>query len=99
MVAEDGTVLASVEADRPVHPASVTKIATTLALLQELGPEHRFATVVRGPPLEGDRVPGDLVVSASGNPYFLPESAALILAGMVLSIRASAAEGAGAKVE
>ena len=80
VVAEDGAVLASVEADRPVHPASVTKIATTLALLQELGPEHRFATVVRGPPLEGDRVPGDLVVSASGNPYFLPESAALILA-------------------
>ena len=33
VVAEDGTVLASEAADRAVHPASVTKIATSLALL------------------------------------------------------------------
>ena len=71
VLAEDGTVLASVAADRPVHPASVTKIATTLALLRELGPDHRFATRVRGPPPEDGRIRGDLTVAASGNPFFL----------------------------
>src|SRR5262249_17394448 len=44
--AEDGRVLASVVADRAVHPASVTKVATTLALLERLGPDHRFETRV-----------------------------------------------------
>jgi len=74
--AEDGTVLAAVEIDRPVHPASVSKIPTTLALLRRLGPEHRFETrlvgtgaVVRG------TLEGDLVVEASSDPFLVSEHA------------------------
>lgn len=80
-VAADGTVLASEAADRPVHPASVSKIPTTTALLHELGPNYRFATTLRG--IGGVRegaVWGDLVVDGSGDPFLVAESAALILA-------------------
>jgi D-alanyl-D-alanine carboxypeptidase/D-alanyl-D-alanine-endopeptidase (penicillin-binding protein 4) len=78
--AEDGTVLAAVEADRGVHPASVTKVATTLALLARLGPDHRFETrlLAAGPERDG-ALDGDLVVEAGGDPYLVSENAFLIL--------------------
>src|SRR5215831_9355284 len=60
--ADDGTVLASVVADRAVHPASVTKVATTLALLERLGPDHRFTTRIGATgALRDGRLAGDLV--------------------------------------
>ncbi len=80
VVAEDGTVLASEAADRAVHPASVTKIASALALLTRLGPEHRFTTrLVAGGPVDAGVVHGDLVVEASGDPFLVDEGAFLIL--------------------
>lgn len=80
VVAEDGTVLASEAAERAVHPASVTKIATSLALLGRLGPDYRFTTriVARGPLADGV-LHGDLLVEASGDPFLVEEGAALIL--------------------
>lgn len=75
-VAEDGTVLAAVAADRAVHPASVSKVPSTLALLRALGPDHRFATRVRGATPVGGTVEGDLVVEATGDPFLLPQSVA-----------------------
>jgi D-alanyl-D-alanine carboxypeptidase len=42
--AEDGGVLVAQAAERAVHPASVSKVPTTLALLRKLGADHRFAT-------------------------------------------------------
>ncbi len=80
VVAEDGTVLASEAAERAVHPASVTKIATSLALLQKLGPTHRFTTrlLAAGPVTDG-ALAGDLVVEASGDPFLVDEGAMLIL--------------------
>lgn len=80
VVAEDGTVLASEAADRAVHPASVTKIATSLALLQRLGPDHRFATrLLATGPIEAGVLRGDLVVDAGNDPFLVDEGAALIL--------------------
>jgi D-alanyl-D-alanine carboxypeptidase/D-alanyl-D-alanine-endopeptidase (penicillin-binding protein 4) len=78
--AEDGTVLVSVAAERPVHPASVTKVATSLALLERLGPTHRFETRVgtTGPLNEG-QLAGDLVVHGGNDPFFVYESAFLLL--------------------
>ncbi len=78
--AEDGTVLASVAADRPVHPASVTKVATSLALLDRLGPDHRFETRIgaTGPVRDGI-LEGDLVVHGGDDPFFVYESAFLVL--------------------
>jgi len=79
--AEDGTVLAAQAERRPVHPASVTKIATTLALLERLGPDHRFATrLLAGGPLRDGTLAGDLVVDADGDPFLVDEGAARLLA-------------------
>jgi D-alanyl-D-alanine carboxypeptidase/D-alanyl-D-alanine-endopeptidase (penicillin-binding protein 4) len=72
--AEDGTVLAAVEADRPVHPASVSKIPTTLALLRRLGPAHRFETRLVGTgPIEHGTLDGNLIVEASSDPFLISE--------------------------
>jgi len=80
VVAEDGTILASEAADRAVHPASVTKIATSLALLQRLGPDHRFTTrLLATGPIEAGVLRGDLVVDAGNDPFLVDEGAALIL--------------------
>jgi len=81
-VAADGTVLASVAASRAVHPASVTKIASTLALLRALGPGYRFPTRLRAARPTGGVVPGDLLVEASGDPFLLPQSAATMLGAL-----------------
>src|SRR5262245_5218623 len=79
-IAEDGTVLAAEQADRPVHPASVTKIATTLALLRELGPEHRFETSFRaGGAVHDGAIDGNLEVAAGRDPFFVDEGAYLVL--------------------
>src|SRR5688572_28640906 len=74
--AEDGTILVAQQETRPVHPASVTKVATTLALLERLGSEHRFETqfVAGGPVIDGS-LGGDLIVRASGDPFFVFENA------------------------
>jgi len=78
--APDGSVLVAQAESRAVHPASVTKVATTLALLQRLGPSHRFETRVlaTGPERDG-RLDGDLVVEGGNDPCFVFESAFLVL--------------------
>jgi D-alanyl-D-alanine carboxypeptidase/D-alanyl-D-alanine-endopeptidase (penicillin-binding protein 4) len=78
--AEDGTVLAASVAERAVHPASVTKVATSLALLDRLGPDHRFATRLGATgPIRDGRLAGDLVVHGANDPFFVYESAFLVL--------------------
>src|SRR5262245_38256300 len=78
--AEDGSVLVAQAEDRAVHPASVTKVATTIAMLERLGLEHRFETrlLARGDVAAG-RLRGDLVVEGGNDPYFVYESAFLVL--------------------
>jgi D-alanyl-D-alanine carboxypeptidase/D-alanyl-D-alanine-endopeptidase (penicillin-binding protein 4) len=77
--AADGTVLLSQAASKPVHPASVSKVPTTLALLSKLGPEHRFTTtfIARGRLLNGTLY-GDLVVASDGDPSLVDEDALLV---------------------
>jgi len=77
--AQDGTVLLSQSAARPVHPASVSKVPTTLALLRKLGPEYRFVTTfaTNGQIKDGALV-GDLLVDAGGNPALVDEDALLV---------------------
>jgi len=78
--AEDGTVLAAVHVERAVHPASVTKIATTLALLRRLGPAHRFDTrLLATGPVDDGALRGNLVVEAGGDPVLVFENAFLML--------------------
>lgn len=77
---EDGTILVSQAASRAVHPASVSKVATSLALLRRLGPDHRFATrFLAGGAVTDGAVAGDLVVEAEGDPFFVDENALLVM--------------------
>ncbi len=77
--AADGTVLLAQAASVPVHPASVSKIPTTLALLRKLGPDYRFLTTfaASGPVHEGT-IQGDLLIDGGGDPYFVDENALLV---------------------
>jgi D-alanyl-D-alanine carboxypeptidase/D-alanyl-D-alanine-endopeptidase (penicillin-binding protein 4) len=76
---EDGSVLVAEAAADAVHPASVSKVPTTLALLRELGADYRFATRVSASgPLQDGEVQGDLVFDGSGDPFFVDENALLV---------------------
>jgi len=72
---DSGEVWVSQAAERAVHPASVSKVPTTLALIRALGPEHRFET--RFSYLPG-RSP-DLRVEAEGDPFLVDENAVLVV--------------------
>jgi D-alanyl-D-alanine carboxypeptidase/D-alanyl-D-alanine-endopeptidase (penicillin-binding protein 4) len=77
--AADGTALLAQAAAKPVHPASVSKVPTTLALLRKLGPEYRFVTTFtsRGA-VSGGTLHGDLLVESNGDPAFVDENALLV---------------------
>jgi D-alanyl-D-alanine carboxypeptidase/D-alanyl-D-alanine-endopeptidase (penicillin-binding protein 4) len=77
--AADGTVLLAQAAARAVHPASVSKVPTTLALLKKLGPDHRFTTSfsARGRVVDGTLY-GDLIVATDGDPSLVDEDALLV---------------------
>jgi D-alanyl-D-alanine carboxypeptidase/D-alanyl-D-alanine-endopeptidase (penicillin-binding protein 4) len=77
--AEDGSILIAQAADQPVHPASVSKVPTTLALLRKFGPEHRFVTTFEASGrLHDGTLDGDIVVASDGDPYFVDENALLV---------------------
>jgi D-alanyl-D-alanine carboxypeptidase/D-alanyl-D-alanine-endopeptidase (penicillin-binding protein 4) len=78
--AEDGTILVAQQESRPVHPASVTKVATSMALLEQLGHDHRFETqFLAGGPVINGSLKGDLVVRATGDPSFIFENTFFML--------------------
>ena len=74
-----GSSLLAQQAQKPVHPASVSKVPTTLALLRKLGPEYRFTTTfsAHGAPTNGT-LPGDLLVESNGDPAFVDENAIVV---------------------
>ncbi|TMJ38665.1 MAG: hypothetical protein E6G89_11740 [Alphaproteobacteria bacterium] len=78
--AEDGTILVAQQESRPVHPASVTKVATSMALLEQLGHDYRFETqFLAGGPVINGSLKGDLVVRATGDPSFIFENTFFML--------------------
>ena len=66
---ESGTVLQNMNGDKLVRPASNLKLLTSGAVLDKLGPDYRFRTVLYG---RGDQKDdtwvGDLIVKGSGDP-------------------------------
>lgn len=74
-----GFMLEDVDTGRPLIsrmpetgfiPASTAKLATYLAALHILGPEHRFETTVRGSgAIEDGTLAGDLVLVGGGDPF------------------------------
>jgi D-alanyl-D-alanine carboxypeptidase/D-alanyl-D-alanine-endopeptidase (penicillin-binding protein 4) len=81
--AGDGTALLAQAAARAVHPASVSKVPTTLALLRRLGPDYRFTTTIAATgPLSAGVLQGDLLFQGGGDPYFVDENALLVGAAL-----------------
>ena len=64
---EPGRVFAALNVDEPFNPASLVKLATTLAALKRLGPDYRFEiTVYADGALDKDgKLLGDLYVAGS----------------------------------
>lgn len=70
----DQEVLASLNPERMFNPASSIKLATTLAALAALGPQHTWQTEIRTTrTLEGDVLRGDLVLRGGGDPGMVSE--------------------------
>ncbi|MDF5730894.1 MAG: D-alanyl-D-alanine carboxypeptidase [Rhizonema sp. PD38] len=69
-------LMANHEGTTPLPAASLTKIATTLVALKNLGPDHQFQTLVSGTgPIQNGVLQGDLVITSGGDPLFVWEEA------------------------
>lgn len=67
--AESGEILFSRQADAPMTPASVLKLATSASAMRVLGPKFRFETkVCASGSLATGQLRGDLVLVGCGNP-------------------------------
>ncbi len=71
----EGGVISSRHGDRPLNPASLVKLATSLWALERLGPDYRFSTRFVS-------VGEDLIVRGGGDPDFQPENAFLVAAAL-----------------
>jgi len=61
--------LFALDPSRPMNPASVMKLVTTLAALELLGRDYRWKTeAYLGGPLDGDVLRGDLILKGYGDP-------------------------------
>ncbi len=68
--------LANYQGTVPRSAASLTKVATSLVALQQLGPNYQFATLIKAKgPVTNGVVQGDLLVIGSGDPLFVWEEA------------------------
>ncbi len=72
----DWEELASHQGTTPVSAASLTKIATTLAVLGQLGIDYQFVTrVYHTGEIQEGILQGDLIVAGNGDPFFVWEEA------------------------
>ncbi len=68
------------EEQRPFNPASVMKLVTTLAALDQLGPAHTFQTeVLIDGPIKNGILDGSLYLKAGGDPTLTTERASALL--------------------
>lgn len=73
----------SINAERPMNPASVMKLVTTYAALELLGPAYRWKTEVyaAGTPVDGV-LRGDLILKGYGDPHLTYEDFWRMLLGL-----------------
>lgn len=70
------TLLANHQGTIPLPAASLTKVATSLAVLKKLGPDHRFETKVGYiGTIQNGELQGDLVIEGGADPFFVWEDA------------------------
>jgi serine-type D-Ala-D-Ala carboxypeptidase/endopeptidase (penicillin-binding protein 4) len=71
---DDPEPLVQLNARTSFHPASVIKLATTLAALSELGPSHVWTTEIHATaPVQDGVLRGDLVLRGTGDPGMVTE--------------------------
>jgi D-alanyl-D-alanine carboxypeptidase/D-alanyl-D-alanine-endopeptidase (penicillin-binding protein 4) len=76
----DGQALASHNHQIAFNPASVMKLVTTAAALDQLGPDYRWITRVYAQgSLSGDVLNGDLLIQGGGDPRLAHEDLARLL--------------------
>jgi D-alanyl-D-alanine carboxypeptidase/D-alanyl-D-alanine-endopeptidase (penicillin-binding protein 4) len=69
--------------NRPMHPASVMKLLTTLAALELLGPDYRWKTdAYLGGPLANGVLHGNLVLKGRGDPKITVEQWQAFVSGL-----------------
>lgn len=69
-------LMANHQGTTPLPAASLTKVATSLTALRNLGPDHQFQTLVSATgPLQNGVLQGDLVITGGGDPMFVWEEA------------------------
>ncbi|GAA6618485.1 D-alanyl-D-alanine carboxypeptidase [Scytonema sp. NUACC26] len=69
-------LMANHQGTTPLSAASLTKIATSLAALTTLGPNHQFQTLVSTTgSLQNGVLQGDLIITGGGDPLFVWEEA------------------------
>ncbi len=76
-----GEPMAMLNETATFNPASVIKLATTLAALERLGPDHRFRTEFRAAGAINQRtgeLTGDLILLSGGDPSFSIPDARLV---------------------
>jgi D-alanyl-D-alanine carboxypeptidase/D-alanyl-D-alanine-endopeptidase (penicillin-binding protein 4) len=77
------TPLVAVAADTPRNPASVMKLVTTLAALEELGPAYAWKTEAYATgAVRNGRLEGDLYLKGYGDPYLVIEHFWRLLRGL-----------------
>lgn len=70
------TLLANHQGTTPLPAASLTKVATSLAVLKKLGPDHRFNTQIGYiGTIQNGTLQGDLVIEGGADPFFVWEDA------------------------
>jgi serine-type D-Ala-D-Ala carboxypeptidase/endopeptidase (penicillin-binding protein 4) len=66
---ETGYVLAELNPDLPLIPASTAKLATAIVALDVLGPDYAYRTeLLAGGEIEGGVLKGDLILRGTGDP-------------------------------
>jgi D-alanyl-D-alanine carboxypeptidase/D-alanyl-D-alanine-endopeptidase (penicillin-binding protein 4) len=76
-----GAAIVSVNAAKPMNPASVMKLVTTFAALDMLGPAYTFKTdVLATGPIAGGVLAGDLVLKGGGDPKLTYDRLWILLA-------------------
>ena len=70
LVTRGAATVLDLNGDRALTPASLTKLATTLAALLRFGPDHRFTTTVAGARPRAGAIVGNAFLIGGGDPTF-----------------------------